>query len=295
MQRNISKFAKECRDLWNVEIAFRSTEYGTMKRYGAFCRGYATFHVHAHCLIRTPHMGSDGYSKFLKWGNKRWRELNNMSPDQRWAPFHDAKKVLDAREVCKYMVKADELLNLTDPELGVLYHQVRGLQLVQVMGELQQERRLMKEQGTRAVRHRKDGEDRWSVVKNWNRHSKAKRDAIRDAKADRKIAGRTGERSLNVVLAMTLPSFRFSSSVCEASVLVNNYSGAPSSLTESCSEASYISRVYRHVLGRRPQAAGGTRDGAPPLSVHNDTITVLTDFEKNHSGGRSPPKLATIP
>lgn len=267
LHRGLSKIAKELRDEFGVNLVFRSTEQGTMKRYGAFCQGIATFHVHAHCLVETPRLGRSGYSRLLKKVHKRWRSLMHMSPDQRWSCFHDAGKVRDVREVCKYMVKAQSVLNLHVPELLIFYREVKGLHLVQMLGDMAKERRLMKDQGSRPIRT----SDGWRIVQNWNKHSEAKKKAIRETKINGKIYRSTGS-SKDVVLALTPPTFQFSPNVCEVSALVCDYSGRLQSLVETSVECYHLNGIYRAKRGGPPGPVGPSRP--VPSKVHNDRITV---------------------
>lgn len=286
LHRNLSKFAKENRDIWGVDMVFRSTEYGTMKRTP---EGEATFHPHAHCAVKTPRMGSARYSKYLKWANKRWRSMNNMSSDKKWQPIKDAGKIRDARELCKYMVKCNDYLALThgskDSELAQFHKQTRKLQFVKFLGSLREERALMKDQDTRPVRYMLNGEENWRIVRNWNTHSPEKKEAISMA---RQFAGGKGKRcnaghvgDADIVLALTAPSFHFSHEVCEPAVLVNDYSGSFNSLRAGSIEVDYIYRETQLVLEVHPSAdaLGYQRDpDGSPSNVHNDITTVLRNM-----------------
>lgn len=289
--RKVSRFACEMRNEWKVDMVFRSTELGKMKRYGAFCQGSATYHVHAHVLVDVPYLGSrERFSEFLEWANKRWREMNNLSGDQSWSVFKDAGVIRDAREACKYMVKAESILALRDYELKTLYHQTAGLHMVKRLGRLRDEHKIMKDQGTRPVRV---GKDQWKVIKNWNAHSEAKKRAIQESRANRLISGHS-DPVKNVVLALTLPSFQFAHDVCEPCALVNHFGGNESSLRDSCAEVQFLDEVLQRGLGC-PPLAEGPHFPLPPYKVHNDTETVLRKGEKQKQG-RDPPKiLATIP
>ena len=294
LHRNLSRIAKEMRDLWNVDLVFRSTEYGSMRKRG----GEPTFHPHAHCLVNTPHMGSDQYGKFIEWMNKRWRSLNNMSPDQSWNPFNDSGKIRNVREVCKYMVKCSDLLGLETSQLVEFYRQTRKLQLVQFLGSLKEERRLIKDQGIRPVRIMKNEKEEWRMVKNWNVPSEQKKNAIKEAKALKEIHGIEPRASSDVVLALTAPSFHFSHEICEPAVLVNKYTGHFHSLRSGNSEVGYMSGVCRLVLEVRPPVDALQFHDDPwmsPSNVHNDTITVGRNRGKRERG-REPPKIpAEIP
>lgn len=295
LHRNLSKLAKEMRDKWGFDLVFRSTEYGSMKRYGAFCKGVATFHPHAHCLVVTPYLGSKKYSQFLKWANKRWRSMNNMGSDQSWCPFHDAGKIKEPREVCKYMVKTSDALNLQPWETERLYRETKGLHMVKLLGDLRDIQRLMKDQGTRPVRYRENGKDEWKIAHNWNTHSEAKKEAIKEARINKKIFGSLDSKPRgNVVLALTAPSFQFQHDVCEPLALVDNYTGHLDYLFKDSPECSYMQTVAReiesntweHFRGNRHDWLGSQlaerlpveRASGSPSNIYNDTKTVLRNM-----------------
>ncbi|MFC5049555.1 hypothetical protein ACFPK9_02840 [Rubritalea spongiae] len=133
-----------------VQIVFRSTELGSLERIA----GEATFHLHAHTIIKlSRYLPPEDWSYLLKRVRGWWKHH-----------FSDSKEIHSAREACKYVVKPSDVESLEAFELKELYEQMFRLHLVQCLGELKAQRKEFKDAD---VMPRKQGEI-WTTVGNWN-------------------------------------------------------------------------------------------------------------------------------
>lgn len=137
-----------------VRIVFRSTELGEVERDET---GDPTFHIHAHTIIHIPR----------KLSKEKWSEL--LKSVRHWWKFHfsDSKRIHQARETCKYVVKPGELNLLTDPELAELHHQLFRLHLVQCLGNLKEQKKLVESERKKFVRTKNGNESQWEIVDSW--------------------------------------------------------------------------------------------------------------------------------
>lgn len=110
-----------------ITIVFRSSELGSLKRVA----GKPTFHIHCHTIIDLAR----------KLRPADWSRV--LGQVRAWWKFHfsDAKRVEMVREACKYVVKPNDLLELSGPELKALHHQLFKLHLVQTLGPLRSQRK----------------------------------------------------------------------------------------------------------------------------------------------------------
>ncbi len=156
MHRRLSKlnaepFMKEA----GVSLVFRSTELGEVERPDS---GEPTFHVHAHTIAHLSRkLPKDEWSGLLAHVRAFWRHH-----------FSDSKRIHQARETCKYVVKPSDLDALTGGELARLYHQTFRLHLVQSLGLLREQQNQIKEGRKRIVRRGKGPASRWEVVDAWD-------------------------------------------------------------------------------------------------------------------------------
>jgi|GEM_PF-4823877 len=130
--RRLSKLAKKLRDRFGLVIQWRATEFGSPQWDPE--TGQMTLHLHAHLLVTEPP------SMHPKRRGKIRRKL--------WSLFgthwDDAGRIENVREFVKYPVKPSDLETIKrEAGPGVLcdfYEEVKGLHIVQPMGELKAER-----------------------------------------------------------------------------------------------------------------------------------------------------------
>ncbi|QQL46077.1 hypothetical protein [Sulfuriroseicoccus oceanibius] len=174
-----------------VQIVFRSTELGTMKRQ----EDLPTFHLHVHAIVQmTRKLPKAEWSYLLQRVRGWWRHH-----------FKDSQEVHQAREVCKYVVKPPEIEALSGEELKALYEQTFRLHLVQCLGALKDQRKTFEENDTMP---RKESE-RWVVVKNWN--------------AGRGKPSTSGKPSRNSIVCTLAPA-AYLTNIKEPAAIILNYS-----------------------------------------------------------------------
>lgn len=138
-----------------VSLVFRSTEFGEVERPDS---GEPTFHVHAHAIVHlTRKLTKKDWERLLTEVRAFWKHH-----------FSDSKRIHQARETCKYVVKPSDLEELTSAELACLYHQTFRLHLVQSLGLLRELQKEIKEGRKRIIRSGKGGVSRWELVDAWD-------------------------------------------------------------------------------------------------------------------------------
>lgn len=200
LHRRLSKLnAEPFMKAAGVSLVFRSTELGEVERPD---QGEPTFHVHAHTIIQlSQKLPKDDWSGLLAQVRAFWVHH-----------FKDSKKIHQARETCKYVVKPADLENLTGKELAMLYHQTFRLHLVQSLGLLRQQQNQIKEGRKRIVRQGKGPASRWVVVDAWDRRKE------KDGEEDENWES----RQVNDWIVCTLPpSFAISSRAEPVAVVLN--------------------------------------------------------------------------
>jgi hypothetical protein len=187
-------------------IVFRSTELGEVARdeFGA-----SNFHVHAHTIVSfREELSREGWTSLLKAVRSFWT-----------FHFSDSKKIHQSREACKDVVKPGDLDQLTGRELVVLHRQLFRLSLVQPLGELQKQKRLVVKERKKLVRRSEGQTARWELVENWNEsQSRMQKDDTEKATAD-------FESAVDDWILYTLPPSYALSSRAEPFAVVLNYSG----------------------------------------------------------------------
>lgn len=156
LHRRLSKLnAEPFMKAAGVSLVFRSTELGEVERPD---QGEPTFHVHAHTIVQLARkLPKDEWSGLLAQVRAFWVHH-----------FSDSKRIHQARETCKYVVKPADLEKLTGPELAALYHQTFRLHLVQSLGLLREQQNQIKDGRKRIVRRGKGPASRWEVVDAWD-------------------------------------------------------------------------------------------------------------------------------
>ena len=123
-------------DMFGFELVFRGTELGTVSRVFAspFPRESGTeggvwalsVHLHAHCFGRYAQRPADARrSCFCRLMHIHWGAMWNF-----------AGSINAAREACKYPVKPSDMDGLENADHVTLFKAMRGMKLVQPMGEL---------------------------------------------------------------------------------------------------------------------------------------------------------------
>lgn len=124
--------------------------------------GQQTYHPHIHALLE---MGSYLDKPIFE---KMCEDLRHCFGDLEY--LYNAP-IENTREVCKYIVKCDELMDLKDPDLVAYYKATHGLRTIQSMGDFAAFKKALKADG-RTIRTRvnyKTGRAEFVPMKNWNR------------------------------------------------------------------------------------------------------------------------------
>ena len=271
LHRKISKLASEAKAKFGIEFLFRSTELGSLSHS---TNNEATFHVHSHVLVKCPKIAD--WSGCLRWVNSRWRKMCHMSPNQKWSPFNDAGKIRNARELCKYIVKPADILQLTPSELKELYVETFNLHVVQFSGALQALRNQLDRSHVKPVRRNKGESWSWQLMPSVNRKADTygtTLDLVEDVNQPESLE----VNKWNQVYAVLHPSFYFTTHA-EPAVLVSKYTGCLSDLLDESNQCTDIRNALLEVDGKTcgvPQDA--INYSRQLYNVHNKSITVQTD------------------
>lgn len=268
LQRKISKLAFEAKSKYGIEFIFRSTELGSLSQSP---EQQSTFHVHSHVLVKCPKIAD--WSGCLRWVNSRWREMCQMSPNQKWKPFNDAGKIRNARELCKYIVKPSDVLQLLPLELKELYDQTFRLHTVQFSGSLQALRNRLDRGNVKPIRRNRGESWKWELMPSVNQRADTY-DTTLDLAEDVKLEDSLGVKKWNQVYALLHPSFYFTTHA-EPAVLVSNYTGSLDDLldeSEKCTDIrNVLLEVDRKTCGVPQDAINYSR---LIYNVHNKSETV---------------------
>jgi hypothetical protein len=286
MQRLLSRFASEVKRETKIEFLFRSTEFAPTadketKKLIRDSQGNVRFHVHAHVLVKCPKI--DDWSGCLKWVNQRWRTVCKMSPNQKWHPFKDAGKIRNARELCKYVVKPADILQLTPDELARMYVQTFRLHTVHFLGSLQELKQELNKEKVKPVRRNRGNSWKWELMPSVNQRNSITPEDQKKI-ADNNLAVTDLESQLkevrrNQVYALLHPSFYFTTHA-EPAVLVSKYTGDLSDLlrhSQQCADVrNALLEVDRKTCGVPQSAIDYSRQLYQRLySVYNRSKTVL--------------------
>lgn len=179
LHKRLSRLNAYLRGKYGVELAFRSTEFGTLEFDDAGNRreglggaieydanGEPLFHVHAHVVVNSL----VGFIAPAKW---------SAMFDDVWAfwgfNWDGGKKggsgvIRDARECCKYVTKPGDMLKLSAEQLGRLHEAVFKLKLCQPMGSLAVEMRERRKAKKTLRRYRTREGAVWREVDDQNKH-----------------------------------------------------------------------------------------------------------------------------
>ncbi len=136
LNRLVSRWASEICAPLGIEVAFRSIELP--------CDDAKTFHVHANVL----------YWPTRRIPKKPWKRFLRQTRAFFGAHWKDNGRLKEVREVVKYMMKAEDITGLADndeSDIVRLYHQLRGLHLVQPLGPFRDFRRALADAGLKVV------------------------------------------------------------------------------------------------------------------------------------------------
>jgi hypothetical protein len=268
LHRKISKLAFEAKAKYGIEFLFRSTELGSLNRS---TEQDATFHVHAHVLVKCPKIAD--WSGCLRWVNSRWRKMCHMSPNQKWKPFNDAGKIRNARELCKYIVKPSDVLQLTPTELKELYEQTFGLHTVEFSGSLQALKNRLDRGHVKPVRRNKGESWKWELMPSVNRKADTYGTTL-DLTEDVNQPESLEVNKWNQVYALLHPSFYFTTHA-EPAVLVSKYTGSLDDLLDESLQCADVRNALLEVDGKTcgvPQDA--VTYSRQLYNVHNRSKTV---------------------
>lgn len=145
--RWISKMAKGPEfKRWGLQMEWRATEFGEAKWISDPASGMdqLTLHLHAHCLVTLPERMT--HRQRAKMRKKLWRVFGVV--------WDDAGDIQNPREFVKYPVKDADLRTIAkEPGLFADFcDAIRGLHIVQPMGDLKARRSVWRERVRRATR-----------------------------------------------------------------------------------------------------------------------------------------------
>jgi hypothetical protein len=224
LARRVSKWAADARELYDVEVHFRGSEFtrktaaerGLADRYPA---GLVLYHPHANVLFqplrKLPEEGEGSWAEFLSW--------TRSMLDAHW---HDNGRVEDVREIVKYVVKPADLLEGEQPlqadEARWLHESLFRLNLAQPLGAFRQFHRDVVKQKLKAVRVRNiygTGGELALVSKGKKLdHSEKQKREERDVEP--------GGKPKNLFIGVTMPMWQHTP-WAEPTILVQNYDPNP--------------------------------------------------------------------
>lgn len=193
-----------------VEICFRSIELGTPEfNSTGSCEGgeierdesgQLFFHVHSHCVV----IQKKGFIPPKKWAvllenvGKFWVHWWKDGGETK-SGSATSGRIIDAREVCKYVTKPGEMLKLSGAELVELQKQLSRLKLCQPSGRFAEEIKAREERDGRLVRKQTPDGPILAEVKNWNRRPRRTKEEKTFDAAEKLDAPEPSGDSLRVV------------------------------------------------------------------------------------------------
>lgn len=287
-----------------VEIVFRSTELGTPEtnergdlvdggriEYDETGQNY--FHVHAHCVVeltKGPIRGMSG-----KRDARTGEELSNWDVflgrvHKFWGfRWQDDGAIQSSREVCKYVTKPGEMLQLSGDELVLLEEQLSGVRLIETAGSLRKEMSERDEAGERLIKRKTPDGRVYFVVKDWNKHVRRTR-TEEGQDAAQKL---TPKDARGLVRVISRGACRFGrSGVAEPVVTTLTLRGSwnEGSVRSHALVAPVIrATVHQYFEGVARRAAAGF-----VISVHTRTPTVPEVWAERPARPRGKPKQARM-
>lgn len=212
--RDISRWASEAFAVYGIKIQFRGSEF---TRNTAAERGMSDFdpeqmiyHPHANILMQPmrllPKEGPGSWAEFLSW---TWKEFG--------AHWKDNGIVKDPAEIVKYVVKPDELKDLSPTEAKWLHESLFRINLAQPMGDFKEWWSELQERRGKVVRVKAGQGSRLAIVQKSRKldHSDKPEDNPEDSPGD-------DPKPENLFIGATLPQWQHTP-WAEPSLLVMNY------------------------------------------------------------------------
>jgi len=126
-------------------------------------KGRQTWHPHIHALLEMErYLEKPVFEKMCNDMRRCFGRLEYL--------FNEPLE--NTRELCKYMVKCDELMDLKDQDLVDYYHETKGARTIQTMGGFKEFKAKLKDSGRtiRSATNRDTGQKELFPMKNWNRN-----------------------------------------------------------------------------------------------------------------------------
>lgn len=210
LHAKLNALNKFLRRHYSVELVFRSTELGTVEfdqdgnqvadarsgRIETDENGNPLFHPHAHCVVQSlrgfipPAQWSAMFAEIWDfWRDDEGNQLN-------WDGGRKGKPgiIRNARELCKYVTKPGDMLQLTPTALRLTEEALHGLKLVQPLGELRREIAARKAAKKRLIRQQTPDGAVWRECFDWNKHgpeSDSEREFCKNVRESKKMLSET--------------------------------------------------------------------------------------------------------
>jgi hypothetical protein len=324
--RDISRWASEAFAVYGIKVQFRGSEF---TRKTAAERGMddhhpdqMIYHPHANVLMQPmrllPKEGRGSWAEFLSW---TWKEFG--------AHWQDCGIVQDPAEIVKYVVKPDEMKDLTPEEAKWLHESLFRLNLAQPMGDFREWWSALQERGGKVIRVKAGEGSRLVIVQKSKKLDHSKSDEPADGPEDRpedspQDCPGDDPNPENIFIGATLPMWQHTP-WAEPSLLVMNYnpltmsraaherlaeirfeqqaareiwdrSGAPApetalQIAREWREAGAATNVaaFPSALKARTRDALKADQARPPYRVHTCSLTVPTGRSGNCPEDPDPP------
>lgn len=284
LSRRISKWAKACRDEWNVHVFTRIFEFPRNED--------GTYHLHANVLYEPQErMTEERWKAFLEWSHKVLK--------YHWK---DNGRIKNLREIVKYPFKPESLNGIDAEELGWLHSELFNRRIFTAFGQFADFRKSYKAKKLKLVSV--GGQVQLMKKEVFVVRDEAARE-LSEKTEDFDLDYETGEliKQENQFLAVTTPTY-MSGPVAEPYILVRNYRPWPRG---EASMARFADILYWQMKARdafekncevsvetlqnfwKAHSAGAENvelfpgrkaaQAEPSYSVHNTTITVRTGLD----------------
>lgn len=264
LARKISKWAHEAREIYDIEVHFRGSEFTRKTAEERGLSGYdpetVLYHPHANILMEPKH-------KLPKDGPLSWDAFLKWSHDYLDAHWQDCGRVQDVRELVKYVVKPGDLLGGQKPinadETRWLYETLFRLNLAQPMGEFKEFYSDLAKKGVKVVRVKNKNNEggKLRLVKKATKFDHSEKKQIERDEDEQAEVSHNG-KAANIILGVTLPTWS-NTPWAEPSILVQNYN--PRCVSRRASER-LIEIEYERYHARECWDASGAPD--PSVALH---------------------------
>jgi len=309
MARKISKWAHEAREMYDIQVHFRGSEF---TRKTAAERGMPEYpadtilyHPHANVLLEPKR-------KLPKEGPRSWGAFLEWSHDYLDAHWEDCGRVEDVREIVKYVVKPSDLLHGEKPidaaETKWLYESLFRLNLAQPMGDFKAFYAELADKGVKVVRVKNKNSEggKLRLVKKATRFDHSEKKIVEEEDDEVLPHG----KAANIILGVTLPTWSHTP-WAEPSILVQNYN--PRVVSKRASERLLEIEYERYHARECWDAAGApepsvalqiaqqwsSKDGfnvspfrraaGGSYSIYTSSLTVRSEGEEKVAAGSSSP------